>query len=279
MNKIAKMLTRGTAAAVIAVALSGCTPKNIAYFQDLDNVVVTEMTERRSIKVEPEDKLSIVVKSKDPALAELFNLSVATNRIGQRESSSGTGSSIRSYSGQTEGMSSYTVSKDGDIDFPILGKLHIEGMTREELAGYIKGELIGRDLIKDPIVTVEFLNTGISVLGEVNHPGRFDLNRDNITVIEALSLAGDLGIQGRRDNVLVMRDEDGVVKTYRIDLTNAQELMKSPAYYLKQDDIVYVEPNDYRKRQTTNNGNTALNAGFWVSVASLLTSVAVLVVK
>ena len=150
-------------------------------------------------------------------------------------------------------------------------------MTRSEVAGFIKGELMGRDLVKDPTVTVEFLNTGVSVMGEVLAPGRYDMNRDNITILEALSLAGDLTIQGKRDNVMVIREEDGQLKTYRVDLTNGQQLMSSPAFYLKQDDIVYVEPNGVRKRQTTVNGNTALSASFWVSVASLLTSVAVLI--
>ena len=116
-------------------------------------------------------------------------------------------------------------------------------------------------------------------MGEVLAPGRYDMNRDNITILEALSLAGDLTIQGKRDNVMVIREEDGQLKTYRVDLTNGQQLMSSPAFYLKQDDIVYVEPNGVRKRQTTVNGNTALSASFWVSVASLLTSVAVLIFK
>lgn len=264
-----------------AMMLSSCrTPENIAYFQDIDNAVLEEAAQRRAIRVQPDDKLSIIVNSMDPALASLFNLPVMTNRIGQNQSYSGTGSSLRTYStSNSEGISLYTVDPEGNIDFPVLGKLHVEGMTRSEVAGFIKGELMGRDLIKDPTVTVEFLNVGISVLGEVNNPGRYDMNRDNITLLEALSLASDLGIQGRRDNVLVIRQEDGQMKTYRIDLTNATQMLKSPGYFLKQDDIIYVEPNSVRKRQTTVNGNTALSASFWVSVASLLTSVAVLIFK
>ncbi|MBD5311506.1 MAG: polysaccharide export protein [Muribaculaceae bacterium] len=258
----------------MVLALGSCTPKNIAYFQDLDTVAVTEVAARRAIRIEPEDKLSIVIKSKDPALAELFNLNVVSNRLGQTNSQSGTGSVLRNTAAQAEGLAAYTVTKDGNIDFPVLGTLHIQGMTREELAGFIKGELMGRNLIKDPVVTVEFLNTGVSVLGEVRNPGRYDTNSDYLTVIDALTLAGDINIQGRRDNVLVMREENGVMNSYRLDMTNAQQLLNSPGYYLKQDDIIYVEPNDYRKRQTTNNGNTTMSASFWVSVASLLTSVA-----
>lgn len=274
MISIKKLLLKGSAAVLMILALGSCTPKNIAYFQDLDTVAVTEMAARRAIRIEPEDKLSIVVKSKDPALAELFNLNVVSNRLGQTNSQSGTGSVLRNPAAQAEGLAAYTVTKEGNIDFPVLGTLHIQGMTREELAGFIKGELMGRNLIKDPVVTVEFLNTGVSVLGEVRNPGRYDTNSDYLTVIDALTLAGDINIQGRRDNVLVMREENGVMNSYRLDMTNAQQLLNSPGYYLKQDDIIYVEPNDYRKRQTTNNGNTAMSASFWVSVASLLTSVA-----
>ncbi len=278
MISIKKLLLNGSATVLMALALGSCTPKNIAYFQDLDTVAVTEVAARRAIRIEPEDKLSIVVKSKDPALAELFNLNVVSNRLGQTNSQSGTGSVLRNTAAQAEGLAAYTVTKDGNIDFPVLGTLHIEGMTREELAGFIKGELMGRNLVKDPVVTVEFLNTGVSVLGEVRNPGRYDTNSDYLTVIEALALAGDINIQGRRDNVLVMREEDGKMNSYRLDMTNTQQLLNSPGYYLKQDDIIYVEPNDYRKRQTTNNGNTTMSASFWVSVASLLTSVASTVV-
>lgn len=274
MISIKKLLLNSSLVALIALALGSCTPKNIAYFQDLDTVAVTEVAARRAIRIEPEDKLSIVIKSKDPALAELFNLNVVSNRLGQTNSQSGTGSVLRNTAAQAEGLAAYTVTKDGNIDFPVLGTLHIEGMTREELAGFIKGELMGRNLVKDPVVTVEFLNTGVSVLGEVRNPGRYDTNSDYLTVIEALALAGDINIQGRRDNVLVMREENGVMNSYRLDMTNTQQLLNSPGYYLKQDDIIYVEPNDYRKRQTTNNGNTTMSASFWVSVASLLTSVA-----
>ena len=263
-----------------AMLLTGCTtPKNVAYFQDLDETVIAEAAHRRAIRVQPEDKLSIIVNSKDPSLAALFNLPVISNRLGQNNTYNGTGAVARNYSQNAEGISSYTVDPQGNIDFPVLGEIHVGGMTRSEVAAFIKGELVGRDLIKDPTVTVEFLNVGISVMGEVNNAGRYDMNRDNITILEALALAGDLTIQGKRENVLVIREENGERKSYRLDLTNGGEMLKSPGYFLKQDDIVYVEPNGVRKRQTTVNGNTALSASFWVSVASLLTSVAVLIFK
>lgn len=267
--------------AVIAVTLGACTPKNITYIQDFEENMVVESTKRKAMRVQPEDKLSIIVHSKDPELAALFNLPVIANNVGDVASGlgSGSGSMSRNYSA-SQGVSSYTVSAEGTIDFPVLGTLHIGGMTRNEVAAYIKGELVGRNLIKDPTVTVEFLNSGVSVLGEVRTPGRYDMNRDNITVLEAIALAGDLTIQGKRENVKVVREEaDGTIHVYEIDLTKGSKMMESPGYFLKQNDVVYVEPTNYKKRETTVNGNSALSTGFWISAASLLTSIAVLVVN
>lgn len=266
---------RGLIAGMIAMVMTGCgVPKDVAYFQDMDPTVILETAQNAPIKVKPGDKLSIVVKSKDPQLSALFNLPVYSSRVGQGASVNGSGAELRPYTGsQSESVASYTVSPSGDIDFPVLGTMKVAGMTRSELAGFIKGELVGRELVKDPTVVVEFLSTGINIIGEVNRPGRYDLNRDNLNIIEALSLAGDLTINGQRENVKVVRIEDGKVNTYVLDLTDAASLVKSPAFYLAQNDVIYVEPNAQRKRSSTVNGNNALSVSFWVSVASLLTSV------
>lgn len=264
---------------VILISITGCsTPKNIAYFQDLEETVLTQTSQPVPFKVEPGDKLSIVVKAKDRVLSELFNLPVVTSRLGQGAGPAD-GISYRAYSGTSEGISDYTVTPEGTIDFPILGTLKVAGMTRSELAGFIKGELIGRDLVKDPVVTVEFLTTGISIMGEVHRPGRYDINRDELNLLDALAMAGDLTIQGQRENVSVIRKDKDGLHTYKVDLTNVSDLVKSPAYYMKQGDIVYVEPNKMRKRQTTANGNSLVSAGFWVSVASVIASLAVLIFK
>ena len=138
---------------------------------------------------------------------------------------------------------------------------------------------MGRGLVKDPVVTVEYLNATFSVLGEVNRQGRFEMDKDEVSILEALALAGDLTIQGRRENVVVVRTEGGKINRYVVDLTDLGALTSSPAYHLRQGDVVYVEPNEVRKRQATVNGNNVLSWGFWVSVASLLTSIAVLIVK
>ncbi len=270
---------RTLAAALLLVGAASCsTPKNVAYFQDLDNVVIPQTAKPIQIKIQPGDKLSIIVKSKDKSLSDLFNLPVITSRLGQA-SGPAEGVTSRVYYGSSEGLADYTVTPEGEIDFPVLGMIKVAGMTRSELAAFIKGDLIGRDLVKDPIVTVEFLNTGISVLGEVTKPGRYDINRDELTLLDALALAGDMTIQGQRENVAVVRQEADGIHTYRIDLTNITDAVASPAYYMQQGDIIYVEPNGVRKRQTTVNGNNVLSTSFWVSVASLLTSVAVLIFK
>lgn len=261
---------------IAAILLTGCTPKNITYFQDIaENSAITENTVTKQIRIKPNDKISIIVKSKDGELSQLFNLPIITSSFSNQNKE--VTESHLYY--QTSGLSYYNVDPEGDIDFPVIGKLHVGGMTRSEAAGYIKGELMGRNLLKDPTITIEFINTGISVLGEVNHPGRFDLNRDNISVLEALALAGDMTIQGQRENVKVMREENGERKIYILDLTKGNETLKSPGFYLQQNDVVIVEPNDIKKRQATANGNIVLQASFWVSVASLLTSIAVLVFK
>lgn len=279
MKKSNRYVVRFAFFALFVMLLGSCTaPKNITYIQDLNEDVIIENAKRKSMRIQPDDKISIIVHSKDPELAALFNLPVVTNST-RNMAQSGNGVQNRSYN-TAEGISSYTVSPEGTIDFPVLGTLKIAGMTRAELAAFIKGELIGKNLVKDPTVVVEFLNTGISIMGEVKTPGRYDMNRDNITILEAISLAGDLTIQGQRENVKVVREEaDGTMKIYKLDLTNGKQMLESPAYYLKQNDIVYVEPNNIKKRETTVNGNTYLSASFWISVASFLTSIAVLVFK
>lgn len=264
-------------AAGALMAVSCTTPKDISYFQDMADNTVIAVAAERAIRLRPDDKLNIIVKSKDPALSDLFNLTLNVSRSSTQQSANGVTS--RNYTSTSEMLASYTVSPEGNIDFPVLGKLHVEGMTRSELAGFIKGELMGRNLVNDPVVSVEFLNTGVSVLGEVKEPGRYDLNTDHLNVLQALSLAGDLTISGMRENVLVMREENGKMVSYRLNLTDAGQMAASPGFYLQQDDIIYVEPNAIKKRSQTVNGNNVLNASFWISVASLAASVAVLIFR
>jgi len=230
---------------------------------------VQQLSAPKLVTVEPGDKLSILVGSKDPGLAYLFNLQI----VGRYKTSQSDANL------STTQVASYTVDETGCIDFPVLGKLNISGKTRSEVASYIKHELISRQMLKDPIVTVDFLDLFFSVMGEVNAPGRFLMDHDKTTLIDALSRAGDLTINGKRDNVLVMREEDGKQMAYRVDLTNIQSLFNSPVYYLKQGDMIYVEPNEKKAREATAAGNAFLQPTLWISLASLLTSVSVLIFK
>ena len=146
-------------------------------------------------------------------------------------------------------------------------------MTRDEIARMIKNRLVEEGLVQDPIVTVEYLNLKVSVLGEVARPGRVSIDRDEYTILDALSAAGDLTIYGQRENIRVIRAENGIRKTYVVNICSTQDLFSSPVYYLQQNDMIYVEPNDVRARQSTVNGNNIRSTSFWISLASLLTSV------
>lgn len=230
----------------------------------------------KEIRVKPEDKLSIIVTTQDMALSNLFNLVTAQSRLGVMTTTTLYGNSANNNSSQ---ITYYTVDSKGDINFPVLGTIHIAGLTREEIAEKISKELQQRNLVKDPVVTVEFANVGVSVMGEVNKPGRYEFNKDHITIIDALSMAGDLKMNGMRENILVMRNAgNGKQEAHRVNLLNAQELITSPVYYLQQDDMIYVEPNDKAKRETTSSGNSAYNPSFWVSVGSLAVTVTTLIV-
>lgn len=253
--------------------LSSCgTSKDVIYFQDL-KPGETEITlpEVQAITVQPEDKISIIVNSRDPQLTDLFNLPYVSRQLGQSLRTTGLST------GTNNGISGYTVDANGNIDFPVLGKVHVAGMKREEIAEHIKNELVTKNLVKDPVVTVEFMNLCVSVMGEVNNPGRFAIDRDRLTILDALSMAGDLTIYGNRQKVLVLRQEDGQQRVYGINLTSGEHVYTSPAYYLQQNDVVYVEPNSMRSRQSTVNGNNVRSTSFWISLASLLTSIGILI--
>ncbi|MBO4340431.1 MAG: polysaccharide biosynthesis/export family protein [Bacteroidales bacterium] len=248
-----------------AAVLASCgTPKQIVYFQDLGSGETANVMPESQIRLRPEDKISIVVNCTDPLISSLFNLPYSAYRIGEVTNT------LYNYG---QGISGYTLDGKGNIDFPVLGTLHIGGMRREEVAAYIKEQLLVSNLAKDAVVTVEFMNLSVSVMGEVTRPGRYAIVRDNFTIFDALSSAGDLTITGKRNGVIVLREENGVQKKYTIDLCSAQDVLQSPVFYLQQNDMVYVEPNDVRARQSTVNGNNVRSTSFWISVASLLTTI------
>jgi polysaccharide export outer membrane protein len=154
-------------------------------------------------------------------------------------------------------------------------------LSRAEVVDLIKKKLIEGEyfLTDDFIVTVEFDGMYFTVLGEVPKPGRYTITKDRLTILEALGIAGDMAIQGIRVNVKVLRDEGQGKRVYILDFTKANEVLTSPVYYIQQNDVLYVEANDLRKRQTTNNGNTLRTGSFWISIASILTTLYVGFIK
>ena len=255
---------------VVVLCTSCASSKKVVYLQDVVPLKQQEIEQKYEVYIHNDDLLAIMVNSKNPELADMFNLPIMTHRVGQPMNSN------YNYNQQ---VSSYTVDSNGNIDFPILGELHVEGLKREKIASYIKNELVRKSQVKDAVVIVEFLNMGVSVMGEVNSPGRFSIDRDHLTLLDALSMAGDLTIYGKRENVLVVRQEEDGEAYYRVNLCDARSLHNSPVYYMKQNDMVYVEPNNVRARQSTVNGNNVRSTSFWMSLASLLTTVSVLIFK
>lgn len=256
MKWINRLVLSG-AVGVSFLAMSSCgVPKDIAYFQDFNQNPDTVVTlQSKTLTVKPTDKLYIGVKSKDQQLTQLFSL---------------TGSSTTANVGNiSKDAYYYTVDSRGNIDFPVVGTIHVEGLTREQIAEEVKKALVEESLVKDPVVTVGLSNLHYSVIGEVAQPGQFEFDNEKVTILDAISKAGDLTIQGRRQDVMVLRQEGEHQKIYKIDLCSGKSVFNSPAYYLQQNDVVYVNPNDTKKRNSTVNGNTVQSYGFWVSIASL----------
>ena len=260
MNMSSKKVMWSGVLGIALLMVSSCkTPSNISYFQDFyNNPDPVVNLQNKVITIKPTDKLYIGVKSKDPQISQLFNL------VG--------GSNTSSYNISQDAYY-YTVDSKGDIDFPVVGKIHIQGLTREQVAEKVKKSLVDASLVKDPVVTVGFNNLHYSVMGEVNKPGKFSFEDEKVTILDAISNAGDLTINGIRDDVMVLRQENGHQKIYKINLCSGKEIFSSPAYFLQQNDVVYVSPNDTKKRTSTVNGNTIQSTGFWLSVSSLAVTI------
>ena len=242
----------------LIVFLTACSaPKEVLYLQDIATIKQEKIEKGYEVKIHKDDLLAIIVNSKDEELALPFNMPLVSYQIGSNYNQ--------------PRIVGYLVDQNGDIDFPVLGKMHVQGLTRMQLTELIKKKLSEGDLIKDPIVTVQFLNFKVSVIGEVSRPGTFEISGDRITLLEALSRAGDLTIHGRRDRVAVIREENGE-RIIRYHDLRSSDIFNSPCYYLQQNDIVYVEPNKARTGQSRVNSNNS--ASVWLSTASVLASIA-----
>lgn len=264
-------LGRFVAVVILLAALSGCNSKQkVYYFQDLTVDVPEVARDAKFIKVEPGDKISIYVSSSDPSLAAIFNLTQVNNNNMRDNMGASTGG-MRNVT-TTQNTSLYTVSPQGNIDFPILGQLHVAGLTRQEIVEMIKDRLIKGKFISDPVVTVEFANLHFTIIGEAKSPQVYSISNDRLNIIEALAMAGDLPPTAERDQIYVIRTEDGVRTTMQVDI-RTKEIFNSPAYDIKQNDIIYIVPNSKKAGEYSINENSWKSVSMYLGVASFLMSV------
>ena len=253
--------------AVLGILLVSCSAqKRVWYLQDAQPFTPEQTAENGQIRIKPLDRLTIVVNSKDPELAVPFNSATSYNSL--------TGTNI-SGAANSQALQMRTVDENGMLEMPVIGKIECKGKTRSELAQAIAEKIIDGGYINDPTVNVQFADMKISVIGEVARPGFYDVTRDKVSIFDALAMAGDMTIYGVRDNVkLIREDESGKRKIINLDLNNAG-IVTSPYYYLKQNDILYVTPNETKAKNSDIGNSTTL----WVSSISILVSIAGLLVN
>ena len=219
-------------AALLSLASCG-SYKKLTYLQDMEVLTTYDVKEQPNVLIGVNDKLRIVVTCQEPTLAAPFNLSTGVFSVNPE-----TGESVTKLSSESE--SGYVVDKNGYIDFPVIGLVKAEGLTLEGLREDLIDKIIETKYIKDPIVLVEFMNFQFTVLGEAN-PGNYSVPNGHINLLEALALAGDLKPSAKRDDVWVIRTENGQRMVYSVDM-RSKDLFESPAFNIQQNDIIYVKP-------------------------------------
>ena len=250
-----------------SLLITSCSPANVTYMKNVDKISESQLKGSAFVyeaKIMPKDELTISVHTEIPEAASSFNLG------------SNAGSGVNLQGGITGAtLQTYIVDNNGDIEYPVIGKLHLQGMTRVEAQELIKNKIFPQYITKVPMVNVRFKNYKISVLGEVAKPGTYVLSNEQCTIFDALAQAGDLTVYGKRENLLLVRElADGTKQLRRINLQDARLLLDPDIYYLQQNDVLYVEPNK-TKAKTANVGSSDT---FAVSIISTLISVATLVV-
>jgi polysaccharide export outer membrane protein len=243
----------------VVLFLSSCgSRKDIVYLQDVEN----EATINQALSYEPvikcDDMLSVIVAADQPDLTIPFNLPQIQGNYQESDNQ--------------EGIKTYLVDAAGYIDFPVIGKVKLAGLTRTQAKNELEVKI--KEYIKEPSVNLRILNYKISVLGEVNKPNTYKISSERVTLLEAISLAGDMTIYGKRSNVLVIREVDGKKSFNRVDLTK-KDFISSPFYYLNQNDVVMVEPN----KTKINSSVIGPNVTVTISTISLLTTIAIILFK
>jgi len=246
---------------LIIVVISSCTSsKEIIYFQDepINNLETINLTS--DIVYKPNDLITINVSALDPETVKPFNLPVITNSI----------SSLR-----PEGdikMQTYIVDINGNIEFPVLGSIKVGELTRIQATLMLKERI--SEYVTDPIINIRLTNFTVTVLGEVNKPGSYTIEDEKISLLEAIGLAGDLTIHGKRENVFLIREKNGVKRFTKFDLTSIN-VLNSPSFYLEQNDVVYIEPNPAKIRSASYNQNYIVI----ISAIGTLATIAAILVK
>lgn len=260
-----KLLSLAVVALTVVLTLGSCgSTKNVAYFQNADSISLAASKGLFEAKIMPKDELTITVITTDPKASQPFNLSVS--------STLGTSGQLSTSQGTLQG---YLVDNDGNIEFPVVGRVHVGGLTKNQCEALIKSKVkpyLAEQ--ENPIVTVRMASYRVVVTGEVTKPCVVSVPQEKMSIIEALAQAGDLTIYGKRENVMLIReDSHGEKHIHRMNLNDAN-IINSPYYYLQQNDIVYVEPNKVKAQNSAIGSSTTL----WFSGVSILTSIASLVV-
>jgi polysaccharide export outer membrane protein len=243
---------------VFLLALVGCSSqKEVAYFYGVNSSSADSINKKfnkvHEARICTGDMLSITVTGLNPLAVAPFNLPLV---------SYATPGSDQLYSAPT--LQSYLVDINGNIDFPVIGIIKLAGLSKSQAIKYINDKLAPH--LKDPIVTIQFMNYRVTVLGEVLRPGQYSISNERVTVLDALGLAGDMTIYGKRNNVLITRENNGKLEFVRLNL-NTDEVFKSPYYYLQQNDVIYVEPNSVKSVASQ---NTALYLSALSTFATLI---------
>jgi polysaccharide export outer membrane protein len=254
------MIRKSFFAVLLLVIYTSCvSKKDIIYFQN-DDINQANVSNSYKTIIKPDDLLQITITALDIEAVRPFNLAAVTY-------ASSSNSAIGVAQQQT-----YLVDTSGEIEFPVLGKLKIGGLTRNQTIDFLKNKL-SPNYIKEPNINIKIANYKISVLGDVQRPGSYNIPNERITILDALALAGDVNISGQRNNLLIIREENNKKVQYRIDL-RSNKLLTSPVYYLQQNDVVYVEPNYARIQSASSNSSTSLFisiTGLIITMVSLLT--------
>lgn len=273
-----KIIAKSLMLGCTVLLLTACNSKEkVLYLQDMVVDTPEVIQTPQFIRIEPGDKLSIIVSSSDPQVASIFNL-IAMERSTGMNTQSGGNRRSGGVSSDGRGAEYYTVNDRGNIDFPILGELHVAGLTRQETSEFIKKKLIEGKYVTDPVVTVEFANLHYTIIGDAGSPQLYNISDDQINIIEAIALAGDLNITAERDQIYVIRTENGLRTTTRVDL-RTKDIFNSPVYYLKQNDIIYVVPNGKKTGEYSLNENQWKNPFIYATALTTVIGIATLIVS